>query len=78
VWTPCSKIAYTTLDNSKVVVISQTDQVIKQTNMTMPCRISVSADNIMYLADWAKGAYQYMVSILITCSRYLMKANASR
>jgi hypothetical protein len=32
VWTPCGNIVYSILDNNKVVVISQTDQVIKQTN----------------------------------------------
>ena len=58
-WTPRGNIVYTTYDSNKVVVISESGQVITtHTQMTSPHRLSVSNDDIIYLVDYATGVYQ--------------------
>ena len=55
-WTPRGNIVYTTLDSNKVVVISESGKVITTyTRMTEPRDLSVSSDNIIYLADSETG-----------------------
>ena len=58
-WTPRGNIVYTTFDSNKVVVMSESGKVITtHTQMTSPRCLSVSSDNIIYLADWETGVYQ--------------------
>jgi hypothetical protein len=38
--------------------MSQSGKIITQTQMTDPRRLSVSTDNVIYLADWESGVYQ--------------------
>ena len=55
-WTPHGEIVYTTLDSNKVVVMSESGKVIATyTRMTEPRDLSVSSDNIIYLADSETG-----------------------
>ena len=57
-WTPRGNIVYTTYSN-KVVVMSESGKVITtHTQMTEPRYISVSSDDIIYLADSKTGVYQ--------------------
>ena len=57
-WTPRGNIVYTTF-NYKVVVMSESGKVITTyTQMTVPRCLSVSSDNIIYLADYMTGVYQ--------------------
>ena len=58
-WTPRAKIVYTTVNSKKVVVISETGQVIvSHSQMAEPQHLSVSNDDIIYLADYKTGVYQ--------------------
>ena len=61
-WTPRGKIVYTTCNihgSNKVVVISESGKVITtHTQMTRPQYLSVSSDDIIYLADYKTGVYQ--------------------
>ena len=58
-WTPCGNIVYTTYDSNKVVVMSESGKVITtHTEMTSPQSLSVSSDDIIYLADYRTGVYQ--------------------
>ena len=57
-WTPGGNIVYSTYDSNKVVVISESGVVLANTQMTAPRCISLSNDNIIYLADMKKGVYQ--------------------
>ena len=58
-WTPRGNIVYTTYDSNKVVVISKSGKVITtHTQMTEPQWLSVSNDDIIYLADSQTGVYQ--------------------
>ena len=58
-WTPRGNIVYTTLDSNKVVVMSESGKVITtHKKMTSPQRLSVSNDDIIYLADWETGVFQ--------------------
>ena len=59
-WTPHGNIVYTTCDNSnKVVVMSKSGEVITtHTQMASPRYLSVSNDDIIYLADSQTGVYQ--------------------
>ena len=59
-WTPRGNIVYTTYPSKKmVVVMSESGKVItKHTRMTSPRHLSVSSDNIIYLADYKTGVYQ--------------------
>ena len=58
-WTPRGNIVYTTWDSNKVVVMSESGKVITtHKKMTSPSRLSVSSDNIIYLADSNTGVYQ--------------------
>ena len=57
-WTPRGNIVYTTFSNT-VVVISESGEVITPpTQMTFPGYLSVSNDNIIYLADRMTDVYQ--------------------
>ena len=57
-WTPRGNIVYTTFSN-KVVVMSESGKVITtHTQMTKPRYLSVSNDDIIYLADLETGVYQ--------------------
>ena len=58
-WKPRGYIVYATENSNKVVVMSQSDKVITtHTQMTEPRYLSVSCDNIIYLADSKTGVYQ--------------------
>ena len=58
-WTPRGNIVYTTLYSNKVVVMSKSGKVITtHTQMTEPRCLSVSNDDIIYLADSETGVYQ--------------------
>ena len=58
-WTPRGNIVYTTWRSKKVVVMSESGKVITtHTQMTVPRFLSVSNDNIIYLADMETGVYQ--------------------
>ena len=58
-WTPRAKIVYTTADSKKVVVVSETGQVIvSHSQMTDPRHLSVFNDDVIYLADYKTGVYQ--------------------
>ena len=58
-WTPRGNIVHTTWDSNKVVVMSESGEVIStHTQMTEPRYLSVSSDDIIYLADWETGVYQ--------------------
>ena len=65
-WTPRGNIVYTTCDSNnttlysnKVVVMSESGEVITTHNqMTDPRYLSVSSDDIIYLADYKTGVYQ--------------------
>ena len=58
-WTPRGNIVYTTDNSNKVVVMSESGQVITtHTQMTLPWYLSVSSDDIIYLADYKTGVYQ--------------------
>lgn len=58
VWTPRGNIVYTTTSSNKVVVVSRSGDVIARKKMTDPSRISVSLDDVIYLADGKNGVYQ--------------------
>ena len=58
-WTPRGNIVHTTWDSNKVVVMSESGEVIStHTQMTEPRDLSVSNDDIIYLADSKTGVYQ--------------------
>ena len=58
-WTPRGNIVYTIYNSNKVVVMSESGNVItKHTQMIAPRYLSVSNDDIIYLADWETGVYQ--------------------
>lgn len=63
-WTPNGHIVYTTVADtsvgkfSSVVTMSQNGDIIALTNMTNAQLLSVSANNVTYLADKIKGVYQ--------------------
>ena len=58
-WTPRGNIVYTTQVSNKVVVMSESGKVITtHTQMVDPRCLSVSSDNIIYLADYETGVYQ--------------------
>ena len=58
-WTPRGNIVYTTYLSNKVVVMSESGKVITtHTQMTDPRYLSVSNDDIIYLADSKTGVYQ--------------------
>ena len=58
-WTPRAKIVYTTVYSKKVVVISETGQVIvSHSQMADPRHFSVSNDGVIYIADYKTGVYQ--------------------
>ena len=58
-WTPRGNIVYTTWLSNKVVVMSESSKVITtHTQMTDPRYISVSCDDIIYLANYKTGVYQ--------------------
>ena len=58
-WTPQGNIVYTTVSQKEVVMISESGNVIiSYTQMTLPLQLSVSNDNIIYLADFETGVYQ--------------------
>ena len=58
-WTPRGNIVYTMRNSNKVVVMSESGKVITtHTQMTEPLCLSVSSDDIIYLADYKTGVYQ--------------------
>ena len=58
-WTPRGNIVYTTYRSNKVVVMSESGKVITtHTQITEPQWLSVSNDDIIYLADSKTGVYQ--------------------
>ena len=58
-WTPRGNIVYTTCNSKKVVVLSESGKVItSHTQMTNPRYLSISNDDIIYLADRKTGVYQ--------------------
>ena len=58
-WTPRGNIVYTTQLSNKVVMMSESGKVITtHTQMTEPRYLSVSYDNIIYLAVLKTGVYQ--------------------
>ena len=58
-WTPRGNIVYTTYYSNKVVVMSESGKVITtHTQMTSPGLLSVSSDDIIYLAGYKTGVYQ--------------------
>ena len=58
-WTPRGNIVYTTWYSNEVVVMSESGKVITtHTQMTKPQHLSVSSDDIIYLADYETGVYQ--------------------
>ena len=57
-WTPRGDIACTTRHNHKVIILSQGGTIITQTEMTNPQCLSVSTNDVMYLADWQNGVYE--------------------
>ena len=58
-WTPRGNIVYTKWNSNEVVVMSESGKVITtHTQMTRPRRLSVSYDDIIYLADSKTGVYQ--------------------
>ena len=58
-WAPRGNIVYTTLHSNKVVVMSDSGKIITTyAQITGPCYLSVSNDDIIYLADWERGVYQ--------------------
>ena len=58
-WTPYGNIVYTTYNSKKVVLISDSGDIITtHFNLTAPNRLSVSNDCVLYLADWKAGVYQ--------------------
>jgi hypothetical protein len=62
VWTPDGNIVYATFKNSdefsRVVTMSQSSDVIALYNTTNAAQLSVSANNVVYLADATRGIYQ--------------------
>ena len=58
-WTPRGNIVHTTFESNRVVVMSESGKVITtHTQMTEPRYLSVSNDDIIYLADSQTGVYQ--------------------
>ena len=57
-WTPRGNIIYTSTENSKVTVLSESGKLIKLSSMGKPLCLSVSNDDIIYLADMATGIYE--------------------
>ena len=58
-WTPRGNIVHTTFESNRVVVMSESGKVITtHTQMTEPQWLSVSNDDIIYLADSQTGVYQ--------------------
>ena len=57
-WTPSGNIVYTTLKSKRVVVMLESGEVIHQMRMMNPQHLSVSDDDVIYLADQDAGIYQ--------------------
>lgn len=57
-WTTDGRIVCTTNDTNAVVVMTDTGDVIKESQMTSPWCVSVSREGVIYLADYSTGAYQ--------------------
>ena len=57
-WTPFGNIVYTTLRSKRVVVMSESGEVIHLMQMMNPQHLSVSDDNVIYLADQDAGIFQ--------------------
>ena len=60
IWTPRGNIVYTTTANNAVVRILVSGTVTARTKMSFPMGLSVSDDNIIYLADMETGIHQSM------------------
>ena len=57
-WSSDNNIVCTTYYSHQVLVISETGQLIKSSQMTNPKCLSVSKGNVIYLADWKNGVYK--------------------
>ena len=58
IWTPHGNILYTTINNKKVVLMSESGKVISiHTHLTAPQHLSASNDGDIYLADGESGIY---------------------
>ena len=57
-WTSFGNIIYTTTNSRKVVLISESGKFIAETLMTNPQYLSISSDNLIYLADSQTGIYE--------------------
>ena len=57
-WTSFGNIIYTTTNSRKVVLISESGKFIADTLMTNPQYLSISSDNLIYLADSQTGIYE--------------------
>ena len=57
-WTPSGYIVFTSYINTKVVTVTEFCTVVYSTYMPFPQYLSVSSDNVIYLADRNKGIYQ--------------------
>lgn len=57
-WTPSGNIIYTTVKTNKVVVMLESGRVIARSQTMDPRRISVSADDIIFVADYIAGVFQ--------------------
>jgi hypothetical protein len=58
VWTQHSNIVYSELSRGKVVTMSQSGDVIQQTNISEPSHFSVSTDGVIYLISEWTSVYQ--------------------
>ena len=57
-WTPRGNIVYTTLESKKVVVMTESGKFRTYNQMLDPQCLSVSNDNVIYLADYKTGVHQ--------------------
>ena len=57
-WTPGGNIVYTTYWSNKVVAMTPSGTVMTETEMREPCRLSVSTDDVIYLANGESGVYE--------------------
>jgi hypothetical protein len=58
VWTRRGNIVYSEWDKGKVVTMSQSGDVIQQTNISQPSYFSVSTDGVIYIISLYKSVYQ--------------------
>ena len=87
-WTPRGYIVYTTLKTNKVMVITKSGEVnTTHTHLVQPKYLSVSNDDVVYLAACTEGVYQsrddgiswslVFQSTNNWCLNYVIKVNSS-